>query len=316
MRRRPHLQEFLERCAALFEVVVFTASQKVYAEQLLNVLDPSRCCPRTASSASLALSTGCTSNRVSPQQMQLHRPQWPAACKSAPSKARSGTEGRWLCRRLIRHRIFRDSCVFVDGNYLKDLSVLGRDLAHTIIIDNSPQVPASCGHRVCVGMPGCPVQHSQANTPHPRCWRTHSLLGGRLTPWCMQAPGTSSLGQLAAIQPGCHAHTAAAAAPAAPGGDEDAPSIRPPHCHLWQWGVHCHSSPGSCLPRRPLASSWATAYPSRAGTATRPTGSCWSCCPSWSAVPRRTTCGRSSRTSSSWLRWAALACCCASSHAA
>lgn len=47
------------------------------------------------------------------------------------------------CRRLIRHRIFRDSCVFVEGNYLKDLSALGRELAHTLIIDNSVQVLAS-----------------------------------------------------------------------------------------------------------------------------------------------------------------------------
>jgi hypothetical protein len=45
VRRRPHLQPFLERCAQLFEVVVFTASQKVYAEQLLNVLDPHRSPP-------------------------------------------------------------------------------------------------------------------------------------------------------------------------------------------------------------------------------------------------------------------------------
>ena len=29
VRRRPHLAAFLERVAALFEVVVFTASQKV-----------------------------------------------------------------------------------------------------------------------------------------------------------------------------------------------------------------------------------------------------------------------------------------------
>jgi CTD small phosphatase-like protein 2 len=83
VRRRPHLQAFLERAAELFEVVVFTASQRVYAEQLLDAIDPGR--------------------------------------------------------RLVRHRLYRESCVLWGGNYLKDLSALGRDLAHTLIVDNSPQ---------------------------------------------------------------------------------------------------------------------------------------------------------------------------------
>ena len=63
MKKRPHLHEFMDRVATMFEVVVFTASQKVYAEKLLNVIDPKR--------------------------------------------------------NLIKHRVYRDSCVMVDGNYLK-----------------------------------------------------------------------------------------------------------------------------------------------------------------------------------------------------
>ena len=82
VRKRPYLDKFLAWASARFEVVIFTASQQVYAERLLALLDP---------------------------------------------------EGRH-----IEHKLYRDSCLNLDGNYLKDLNVLGRDLSRTVLVDNSP----------------------------------------------------------------------------------------------------------------------------------------------------------------------------------
>ncbi|RZC45837.1 hypothetical protein C5167_038783 [Papaver somniferum] len=84
VRQRPYLKPFLGKVAEMFEIIVFTASQSSYAEQLLNILDPSG--------------------------------------------------------KLISQRAYRESCLFSDGSYTKDLTVLGVDLAKVALIDNSPQV--------------------------------------------------------------------------------------------------------------------------------------------------------------------------------
>ncbi len=46
--------------------------------------------------------------------------------------------------RVVRWRLFREACCPFEGNYVKDLHCLGRPLADSIIVDNSPH---SCAPR-------------------------------------------------------------------------------------------------------------------------------------------------------------------------
>ncbi|KAM9848519.1 CTD small phosphatase-like protein 3 [Aulostomus maculatus] len=79
---RPHVKEFLQSMAKVYELFVYTCAKKEYAEKILDVLDPQR--------------------------------------------------------KLFRHRLYQDDCACVLGHYIKDLSVLGRDLAKTVVLDNAP----------------------------------------------------------------------------------------------------------------------------------------------------------------------------------
>ncbi len=79
--KRPGVKEFLRKVQRWFEVVIYTASLSLYADPLLDEMDP---------------------------------------------------EG-W-----VSYRLFREHCTFCSNAFVKDLSLLGRDLKDVIIVDNSP----------------------------------------------------------------------------------------------------------------------------------------------------------------------------------
>ncbi|XP_029002951.1 CTD small phosphatase-like protein 3 isoform X2 [Betta splendens] len=79
---RPHVREFLQAMAKVYELFVYTCAKKEYAEKILDILDPQR--------------------------------------------------------KLFRHRLHQEDCACVLGHYVKDLSVLGRDLTKTVVLDNAP----------------------------------------------------------------------------------------------------------------------------------------------------------------------------------
>lgn len=41
-------------------------------------------------------------------------------------------------KKLFRHRLYQDDCACVLGHYIKDLSILKRDLRKTVVLDNAP----------------------------------------------------------------------------------------------------------------------------------------------------------------------------------
>lgn len=82
MNIRPWATYVLQNLSKDYEIVIFTASEKPYADRVIAILDPDK--------------------------------------------------------RLIKHKLYRSSCTYCNPILIKDLNVLGRDLAKTVIVDNTP----------------------------------------------------------------------------------------------------------------------------------------------------------------------------------
>ena len=84
---RPYLNNFLETMSKLYDIVIFTASQKVYADTILDTIDPSG--------------------------------------------------------RLFKKRYYQEHWIKSGDFYIKNLDILGHDLARTVLIDDEPHLPVT-----------------------------------------------------------------------------------------------------------------------------------------------------------------------------
>ena len=99
--KRPGCDEFLKQVSKWYEVVIFTASVSRYGDPLLDTLD----------------------GILKPNPVS----------KNGSRELYNNTGERHMHQRL-----FRESCYNYEGNYVKNLSQIGRPLEDIIILDNSP----------------------------------------------------------------------------------------------------------------------------------------------------------------------------------
>ena len=84
IRIRPYLYNFLNLIKEYYEIIIFTASTKIYADSILDAIEIQR--------------------------------------------------GKYF-----NYRLYREHCSIIDNDYIKDISLIGRDISKVIIIDNMQQ---------------------------------------------------------------------------------------------------------------------------------------------------------------------------------
>ena len=84
IRIRPYLYNFLNLIKEYYEIIIFTASTKIYADSILDAIEIQR--------------------------------------------------GKYF-----NYRLYREHCSIIDNDYIKDISLIGRDISKVIIVDNMQQ---------------------------------------------------------------------------------------------------------------------------------------------------------------------------------